>query len=62
MMTSDDYCNNMDAVNKLISEGKTITEIARILNMPEVMVKHMSENRSLLNDAPTNKEWYFERV
>ena len=56
MMTSDDYCNNMDAVNKLISEGKTITEIARILNMPEVMVKHMSENRSLLNDAPTNKE------
>ena len=55
-MTSDDYHNNMDAVNKLISEGKTITEIARILNMPEVMVKHMSENRSLLNDAPTNKE------
>ena len=62
MMTSDNYRNNMDAVNKLISEGKTITEIARILNMPEVMVKHMSENRSLLNDAPTNKEWYFERV
>ena len=55
-MTSDDYRNNMDAVSKLISEGKTITEIARILNMPEVMVKHMSENRSLLNDAPTNKE------
>lgn len=55
-MTSDDYRNNMDAVSKLISEGKTITEIAHILNMPEVMVKHMSENRSLLNDAPTNKE------
>lgn len=55
-MTSDDYRNNMDTVSKLIGEGKTITEIAHILNMPEVMVKHMSENRSLSNDAEDNKE------
>ena len=55
MMTSDDYRNNMEAVGKLIGEGKTITEIARTLNLPEVMVKHMSENRSLLNDAQINE-------
>lgn len=55
-MTSDDYRNNMDTVGKLLDEGKTITEIAHILNMPEVMVKHMSENRSLVNATPINKE------
>ena len=56
MMTSDDYRNNMDTVGKLIDEGKSITEIAHILNMPEVMVKHMSENRSLLNDEQVDEE------
>ena len=62
MMTSDDYRNKMDTVSKLTDEGKSITEIAHILNMPEVMVKHMSENRSLLNGEQVDEEWYFERV
>lgn len=56
MMTSDDYRNNMTTISKLIDEGKSITEIAHILNMPEVMVKHMSENRSLLNDEQVEEE------